>query len=39
MSLRGLYQEAVAEDDAALTHILNDYENVLAEDPANTVES
>lgn len=37
MSLRGLYREAVAEDDAALTHILKDYEDVLAEDPVNAV--
>ena len=37
MGLRGLYQEAVAEDDAALENILKEYENALVEDPANTV--
>lgn len=37
MSLRGLYREAVAEDDAALTQILKEYQAVLAEDPANSV--
>ena len=39
MSLRGLYREAVAEDDAALAQILKDYEDLLAEDPANSVSS
>ncbi len=39
ISLRGLYREAVGEDDAALTHILKDYEDVLTEDPANSVSS
>ena len=37
MSLRGLYREAVAEDDSALTDILKDYEDVLKEALANTV--
>lgn len=37
MGLRGLYQEAVAKDDAALEGILNEYDEVLAEDPVNTV--
>ena len=37
MGLRGLYQEAVAEDNSALERILQEYEEVLAEDPANTV--
>lgn len=37
MGLRGLYQEAVAKDDAALERILNEYDEVLAEDPVNTV--
>ncbi|MCJ1368555.1 hypothetical protein MMC16_007699 [Acarospora aff. strigata] len=36
MSLRGLYREAVAEDDSALTDILKDYEDVLKEALANT---
>ncbi|MCJ1427303.1 hypothetical protein MMC29_005206 [Sticta canariensis] len=35
MGLRGLYQEAVAEDQAALEKILVEYDDVLAEDPAN----
>ena len=39
MGLRGLYQEAVAEDHAALERILQEYEEVLAEDPVNTVSS
>ena len=39
MSLRGLYQEAVAENGTALTQILRDYERVLSEDPINTVRS
>lgn len=39
MGLRGLYQEAVAEDDAALARILEEYEQVLADDPVNTVRS
>ena len=37
MGLRGLYQEAVAKDDAALGRILKEYNEVLAEDPVNTV--
>lgn len=37
MSLRGLYQEAVAEDAAALVDILKGYEEVLAGDAVNTV--
>lgn len=37
MGLRGLYQEAVAKDDAALETVLDEYEEVLAEDPANMV--
>ena len=39
MGLRGLYQEAIAEDDSALEHILHEYQEVLAEDPVNTVRS
>lgn len=39
MSLKGLYREAVGEDEAALTHILKGYEDVLTEDPANSVSS
>lgn len=37
MGLRGLYQEAVAEDQAALERILAEYDDVLAGDPANAV--
>lgn len=37
MGLRGLYQEAVAEDDATLNGILREYNETLADDPANTV--
>lgn len=37
MGLRGLYQEAVATDDAALEKILKEYDEVLAEDSINTV--
>jgi len=36
MGLRGMYQEAVAEDDRALERILEEYTTVLAEDPTNT---
>ena len=37
MGLRGLYQEAVAEDDAALRLVLQEYDDVLAEDAGNAV--
>ena len=37
MGLRGLYQEAVAGDDASLERILKEYDEALAEDPVNTV--
>lgn len=37
MGLRGLYQEAVAKDDAALERILQEYDEVLAEDTVNAV--
>ena len=37
MGLRGLYQEAVAKDDAALERILHEYDEILADDPVNTV--
>lgn len=36
MGLRGLYQEAVAENDAGLKKILQDYNEILAGDPANS---
>ncbi|KAI9717313.1 MAG: hypothetical protein M1812_004840 [Candelaria pacifica] len=36
MGLRGIYQEAVAEDQTALEHVLIEYEKILEEDPTNT---
>ncbi|CAF9925179.1 MAG: hypothetical protein ALECFALPRED_003077 [Alectoria fallacina] len=36
MGLRGLYQEAVAKDDAALERVLQEYDKVLSEDSVNT---
>lgn len=39
MGLRGLYQEAVADDDAALEKILHEYNEVLDGDSVNTVRS
>lgn len=36
MGLRGLYQEAVAQDRPTLEGILTKYDEVLAEDPGNT---
>ena len=37
MGLRGLYQEAVAKDDAALERVLQEYDEVLADNTVNTV--
>ena len=37
MGLRGLYQEAIADGDAALEKILQEYNQVLDGDSANTV--
>lgn len=37
MGLRGLYQEAVTEDDTGLEVILQEYEKILEENPVNTV--
>lgn len=37
MALRGLFQEAIAEDDAALQKVLKEYENILKKDPTNMV--
>ena len=37
MGLKGLYEEAVAEDEAALDRILRGYESTLNNDPTNTV--
>ncbi|KAI9812655.1 MAG: hypothetical protein M1832_000375 [Thelocarpon impressellum] len=35
MGLKGMYDEAVAEDDASLGRILHEYESLLEEDPTN----
>ncbi|CAG8979320.1 hypothetical protein HYALB_00002444 [Hymenoscyphus albidus] len=35
MALRGLFQEATAEDDAALKKVLEEYEKILAQDSSN----
>lgn len=37
MGLRGLYQEATAEDNAALEKCLKEYEKILSENPVNVV--
>lgn len=37
MGLRGLYQEAMAEDSSALLQMLREYDEVLVKDPTNTV--
>jgi ER membrane protein complex subunit 2 len=37
MALRGLFQEAIAEDDAALQHVLEEYDSILARDATNMV--
>ena len=37
MALRGLFQEAVAKDDAALKQVLDEYESILTDDPSNIV--
>lgn len=37
MALRGIFQEAVAQDDAALKQVLAEYGSILAKDPSNTV--
>jgi hypothetical protein len=37
MALRGLFQEAIAADDAALKQVLKEYENILAKDSSNMV--
>lgn len=37
MALRGLYQEAVAEDETALDKVLQKYEQIILEDPTNIV--
>jgi len=35
IALRGLFQEAIATDDAALKQVLEEYERILTEDPSN----
>lgn len=37
MGLRGLYQEAVADDEATLLKILHDYDTTIVEDPTDFV--
>jgi len=37
MGLRGLFQEAVAKDDAALKQVLDEYDTILKKDPSNMV--
>lgn len=37
MALRGLFQEAVASDDAALKQVLEEYDAILLKDSANMV--
>lgn len=37
MGLRGLFQEAMAEDHSALLKLLPEYDRILAENPTNTV--
>jgi ER membrane protein complex subunit 2 len=37
MALRGLFQEAIAEDKSGLQRILDEYDAMLARDPTNTV--
>jgi len=37
MALHGLYQEATAENDAALQKVLEKYDAIIAEDPSNMV--
>lgn len=37
MALRGLFQEAIAKDDAALKQVLEEYESILITDPSNMV--
>ena len=37
MALRGLFQEAIAEDDVALGRVLEEYDSILAIDHTNMV--
>ena len=37
MALRGVFQEATANDDAALKTVLEEYEKIITKDPSNMV--
>jgi hypothetical protein len=37
MALRGMFQEAIAEDDKALQRVLDEYDTILDQDPTNMV--
>ncbi len=37
MALRGLFQEAIATDDAALKQVLEEYDTILKKDSSNIV--
>jgi hypothetical protein len=37
MALRGLFQEAIAKDDAELKQVLGEYDAILIQDPSNMV--
>jgi hypothetical protein len=37
MALRGLFQEAIAKDDAELKQVLEEYDRILTDDPSNMV--
>lgn len=37
MALRGLYQEATAENDKALNDVMVEYDTILQADPSNLV--
>ena len=37
MALRGLFQEAIAKDDAELKQVLEEYDLILSNDPGNMV--
>jgi hypothetical protein len=37
MALRGLFQEAIAKDDAELKQVLEEYDRILTDDPGNMV--
>ena len=37
MALRGLFQEAIAKGDAELKQVLEEYDTILTNDPANMV--